>query len=177
MHQKYSVMTAAGAVSHRHTMDLLWAARSEWEDLHNGIDPSAIALPHAPEPWLATNVPNLQWYRIHVIKRNCFNTELWQCKCIHTLMVTLPLLIFLMLKPTVGIMSSLNWPDWKRKLEKLFVNIESESYDLNFGLVYKVHREDRRWMNMTHMSLLCSEVTMICKPKWGSQCRKNKWKS
>lgn len=28
-----------------------------------------------------------------------------------TLMVTLPLVIFLMLKPTVGIMSSLNWPD------------------------------------------------------------------
>lgn len=30
-----------------------------------------------------------------------------------TLMVTLPLVIFLMLNPTVGIMSSLNWPDWK----------------------------------------------------------------
>lgn len=28
-----------------------------------------------------------------------------------TLMVTLPLVIFLILKPTVGIMSSLNWPD------------------------------------------------------------------
>lgn len=30
---------------------------------------------------------------------------------IPTLMVTLPFVIFLMLKPTVGIMSSLNWPD------------------------------------------------------------------
>lgn len=29
----------------------------------------------------------------------------------HTLMVTLPLVILRMLKPTVGIMSSLNWPD------------------------------------------------------------------
>jgi len=29
-----------------------------------------------------------------------------------TLMVTLPFVTFLMLNPTVGIMSSLNWPDW-----------------------------------------------------------------
>lgn len=36
-----------------------------------------------------------------------------------TLMVTLPLVIFLMLKPTVGIMSSLNWPDWKTQTNRM----------------------------------------------------------
>ena len=29
----------------------------------------------------------------------------------HSFIVTFPLVIFLMLKPTVGIMSSLNWPE------------------------------------------------------------------
>lgn len=33
-------------------------------------------------------------------------------------MVTLPFVTFLMLNPTVGIMSSLNWPDWKKKKKK-----------------------------------------------------------
>jgi hypothetical protein len=33
----------------------------------------------------------------------------------HTLIVTFPLVIFRMLKPTVGIISSLNCPDWKRQ--------------------------------------------------------------
>lgn len=31
-------------------------------------------------------------------------------------MVTLPFVTFLMLNPTVGIMSSLNWPDWGGKI-------------------------------------------------------------
>lgn len=34
-----------------------------------------------------------------------------------TLMVTFPLVILRMLKPTVGIMSSLNCPDWKEEPE------------------------------------------------------------
>lgn len=35
----------------------------------------------------------------------------------HTLMVTLPLVIFLILNPTVGIVSWLNWPDLGYKAE------------------------------------------------------------
>lgn len=46
-------------------------------------------------------------YRSHIdLNRGCPPMS-------HTLMVTLPFVILRMLKPTVGIMSSLNWPDWK----------------------------------------------------------------
>lgn len=34
-------------------------------------------------------------------------------------MVTLPFVTFLMLNPTVGIMSSLNWPDWRKKKREI----------------------------------------------------------
>lgn len=48
--------------------------------------------------------------------RSYRNSQQWQ----HTFIVTLPFVTFLMLKPTVGIISSLNWPDWKkRKKEKV----------------------------------------------------------
>lgn len=35
----------------------------------------------------------------------------------HTLIVTLPFVTLRMLKPTVGIMSSQNWPDWSEENE------------------------------------------------------------
>ena len=37
----------------------------------------------------------------------------------HTLIVTFPLVTFLILNPTVGIMSSLNWPDWKDNIPQI----------------------------------------------------------
>ena len=43
----------------------------------------------------------------------------------HTLIVTFPLVTFLILNPTVGIMSSLNWPDWKDNIPQITILLYS----------------------------------------------------
>ncbi len=56
----------------------------------------------------------------------------------HNFIVTLPLVIFLILNPTVGIISSVNWPDfWKNDHNldvKLIIKIIKKTYSNN---IYK----------------------------------------
>jgi len=45
-----------------------------------------------------------------------------------TLIVTFPFVTFLMLKPTVGIISSLNWPDCKIEINVIIISTEPKHY-------------------------------------------------
>ena len=89
-------------------------AKKPWSlgHAHNSVHASAISFPHAAEARLAAQVPQLRstesgqhaWHasaaaRFHVAHGRK-----------HTLMATLPLVTLRMLKPTVGIMSSLKEP-------------------------------------------------------------------
>lgn len=87
--------------------------------LHYSVDSSAVSLPHAPEARLPSYIPDLHDRRSTNKTRQqlfsempAFCTDALLCVCARdTFIVTLPLVTFLMLKPTVGIMSSLNCPD------------------------------------------------------------------
>lgn len=100
--------------------------------LHNGTHSAAIALPHAAEAGLSPDVPELGEKRVQWSQRQAGrqpNPPASQAPhpltgapplpgpppSAPTLMVTFPLVILRMLNPTVGIMSSLNCPDWREK--------------------------------------------------------------
>lgn len=52
--------------------------------------------------------------------------------CTPTFMVTFPFVIFLILKPTVGIISSVNCPDWNAKKNYTYYKI-TDTKQLNFS--------------------------------------------
>lgn len=101
---------------------------------HNGVDSSTVTFPHASEARLTTDVPYLRGEERSL---NAQALERWAQSCRperpewfqcdlqhyllrgHTFIVTLPLVTFRILKPTVGIMSSLNWPDCCRRKQKV----------------------------------------------------------
>ena len=85
--------------------------------VNNCVDSSAISFPHASKSWLQKNY--MQWNVKQWLnrRRNFVYCELLSSWWLtwppisHNLIVTFPFVIFLMLNPTVGIMSSLNEPD------------------------------------------------------------------
>lgn len=71
--------------------------------IHYSIYTSTVSFPHTTKTRLTTYIPNLDKTKRHRRRE--------QIHFSHTLIVTFPLVIFLILKPTVGIISSEYWPD------------------------------------------------------------------
>lgn len=112
--------------------DILWKCNQVFVDLKLHTKPHVFIF-HSSQCQLWENSQwhhetlyrcNVQQKRTNIIKKHFFsklqvivgwnlqsNNTQKQGMELPTLMVTFPLVIFLMLNPTVGIMSSLNWPD------------------------------------------------------------------
>lgn len=110
-------------------MQALPKARGLSTNSHYSIHSSTITLPHASEPRLSAYVPYLRAeVTIHTLAKQALVSHdktlldylkwfLYRHEFSHTFIVTLPFVTFRILKPTVGIMSSLNWPDCRRKMQ------------------------------------------------------------
>lgn len=85
-----------------------------------------------------------------------------------SLMVTFPLVIFLMLKPTVGIISSVNWPDFKQKKKVL-------NYIISIEICWN---EKRRGVRLWHSRMWSCRSTAD-RPEWAPSLpsRTNSWTS
>lgn len=112
----------------RREQDILWRNNTFMKlNSHYSVHASTVTLPHASEPRLSTYVPYL-WTGHRTFMSNTDAGQPWQNTTRllealrlktrvyrHTFIVTLPFVTLRMLKPTVGIMSSLKCPDCRRK--------------------------------------------------------------
>lgn len=79
----------------------------------------------------------------------------------HTLIVTFPFVIFLMLNPTVGIISSLNWPDCKTNNNAFNIQIRTTDNKVHdYSNVVHIHDSPDTYTNtqlssMVRTSSLC----------------------